>query len=838
MIAATLLAATLGLSYSCRDEILNEPSTEAPSINEAIGFVTQTDDRLAGTRGKPISDIDELGSMAVFCSATGNSDWTASAACGKMFNIRLNHAAGGAWTYLPGQEVYWGATELSNRYSFFAYTPFAETDKGLTVNGSSSSTGVPTLNYAVPADVLKQPDLMVAKARYNLRPTGYPVALDMQHALACVGFEVLGYRNERVTKIGVAGISVSGQLPIDGNTVAWSNLGAKTTTDFSASLNFDAGQNYFTAKPGMSTGLIKDNGYLMMIPQTLDANAKLNVFLDGESNPRSYQLDKQKWEAGKKVRYQITLKPCEDPTVLPNASTNVSAVAGAPFTITAKGNFTTPGYYAAYQWYSNSSASTSGGTLILGADSASYTAPGAALGTYYYYCMVKNAVCLSDSVAAGPFVVNAMDISAVPAGSGSLSGKFCFDIAFSNDGGSCGTLTSRQAQKADFTLTAEQDPATVAVSAPYSAVQVYTFKPTGTVSNVRFIYIDPSGEVVQSLTPKADYSGNNITSACKATIRYKSTLNAELKGLTSDQALKIDVWAIYNDGPTNNGSDKAVKLSVRFQDCACGCTVRSTLTAAPYNGWITFLCYNLGADPNLSVAEQMSTVSQTATVGVTPSTIYGDLYQWGRTADGHQKRNATTIDYSYSGSFDANGQIPASSTSHYSKFIFATPYNAQQGDWRIPRDQDLWDVSIYPTNNPCPVGWRVPTNVELFSIIDGRTGSGNSYYFNFGTSWTNLPSGNKVRWHSGGTNGMEFTPDGTTTTLFLPAAGRHNSTGHLVVAFSGTIGIYWTSKAAETHSSYHLNFTCSSGADPGPIAISSGASMRAMGYSVRCVANY
>ena len=45
--------------------------------------------------------------------------------------------------------------------------------------------------------------------------------------------------------------------------------------------------------------------------------------------------------------------------------------------------------YIAYQWYSNTTASTSGGTRISRATSASYTIPqNLAAGTYYYYCVV------------------------------------------------------------------------------------------------------------------------------------------------------------------------------------------------------------------------------------------------------------------------------------------------------------------------------------------------------------------------------------------------------------------------------------------------------------------
>ena len=44
-----------------------------------------------------------------------------------------------------------------------------------------------------------------------------------------------------------------------------------------------------------------------------------------------------------------------------------------------------------YQWYSNTTASTEGGTSISGANSASYTVPTDARSTVYYYCVVENA---------------------------------------------------------------------------------------------------------------------------------------------------------------------------------------------------------------------------------------------------------------------------------------------------------------------------------------------------------------------------------------------------------------------------------------------------------------
>ncbi|WP_422481985.1 hypothetical protein [Pleomorphochaeta sp. DL1XJH-081] len=45
----------------------------------------------------------------------------------------------------------------------------------------------------------------------------------------------------------------------------------------------------------------------------------------------------------------------------------------------------------AYQWYSNTGATNTGGTLISGATASTYEAPTSSAGTAYYYCVVSDA---------------------------------------------------------------------------------------------------------------------------------------------------------------------------------------------------------------------------------------------------------------------------------------------------------------------------------------------------------------------------------------------------------------------------------------------------------------
>lgn len=81
----------------------------------------------------------------------------------------------------------------------------------------------------------------------------------------------------------------------------------------------------------------------------------------------------------------------------------------------------------------------------------------------------------------------------------------------------------------------------------------------------------------------------------------------------------------------------------------------------------------------------------------TDSSAYGDLFQWGRLADGHQDRTSlvTTI-------------LSSSDNPGHSKFI-SVPDAPR--DWRSPRNDNLWQ-GVDGINNPCPSGWRVPTKDE------------------------------------------------------------------------------------------------------------------------------
>jgi uncharacterized protein (TIGR02145 family) len=169
--------------------------------------------------------------------------------------------------------------------------------------------------------------------------------------------------------------------------------------------------------------------------------------------------------------------------------------------------------------------------------------------------------------------------------------------------------------------------------------------------------------------------------------------------------------------------------------------------------------------------------SQAATSS-TDANSYGDLYQWGRRADGHQCRTSPTT-----------ATLSSTDQPVHGDFILApiTPY-----DWRSPQNVNLWQ-GVNGVNNPCPSGYRLPTETEL--------------------------NAERLSWSTMYSAGAFASP------LRLPMAGyRSLSDGSLNSV--GTGGNYWSSTVNGTFADY-LYF--------GSNYAGVGGYSRADGHSVRCL---
>ena len=177
-----------------------------------------------------------------------------------------------------------------------------------------------------------------------------------------------------------------------------------------------------------------------------------------------------------------------------------------------------------------------------------------------------------------------------------------------------------------------------------------------------------------------------------------------------------------------------------------------------------FMAHNLGADTSLD--------SHTPVQG-----IHGNYYQWGIIGSVANASTAATAISGWNTTAAVNGS---------------------------------WSDASKTVNDPCPAGYRVPTNAQWLGVIANNTVSRTGTWVNDATNF-----GAAIHWG----------PDAATKSLTLPAAGvRNNNDGTLLNRSS--YGYYWSSTEGGTNA-YFLYF--------GSTSANTSSSSRAYGFSVRCV---
>ena len=281
--------------------------------------------------------------------------------------------------------------------------------------------------------------------------------------------------------------------------------------------------------------------------------------------------------------------------------------------------------------------------------------------------------------------------------------------------------------------------------------------------------------VIGTTTPDAS-SVLDVTSTAKGvllprmTATQRDAINSPTQGLiifctdcaSGEGELQIRFTSSWKKMNGSDVNDPIYPAGSVF--CASGATVIVDVTN-PVTGKI-WMDRNLGA-------------SQVATSS-TDADSYGDLYQWGRGSDGHQCRTSTTTTTLSSTDQPCNGN-----------FIYANP---QPRDWRSPQNTNLWQ-GVNGVNNPCPSGYRLPTETEL--------------------------NAERLSWSPFNNAGAFGSP------LKMPAAGYRNFNGILLNV--GEYGRYWSSTVSPVNNtnSRMLFFYNTSG--------NWFDFQRGFGFSVRCL---
>ena len=169
--------------------------------------------------------------------------------------------------------------------------------------------------------------------------------------------------------------------------------------------------------------------------------------------------------------------------------------------------------------------------------------------------------------------------------------------------------------------------------------------------------------------------------------------------------------------------------------------------------------------------------SQGAT-SLTDAASFGDLYQWGRGTDGHEKRTSVTT------STLSSSDVPGNA-----KFI-----TTSNGDWRSAKNDNLWQG--VNGINPCPAGFRIPTAAEWIAEYSS--------------------------WSSNNAEGA------FASRLKLPKAGYRKENGSIYDTNGG--GLYWSSTVSLDYIGRARLIVFDS-----PSYLTMGDNARSYGFPVRCI---
>lgn len=221
-------------------------------------------------------------------------------------DIEMVRTASGTW---DGKKLY---RPGSGRLWFFAYAPHSSDErlKGALRQVQQADGGLPRITYTVPLKTEDQLDIMAATA--DCAGSGSaPVELKFGHVLTSVtvktGDAMLG---GMVTKVEFSGVWRTGTHVIGSG--SWSGHSDKGTftVENEVELPDQSDENADNAYTKPGTPLVDGKLTLLMLPQTLPADAALKVFftddLTGKERTLTASLGGKEWPVGRRVSYSIS----------------------------------------------------------------------------------------------------------------------------------------------------------------------------------------------------------------------------------------------------------------------------------------------------------------------------------------------------------------------------------------------------------------------------------------------------------------------------------------------------------------------------------------------------
>lgn len=253
------------------------------------------------TRGSSIGDVSALSSLGCF-AYTEQSGY-------KFYINNEEYSKGSDGKFTSENIYYWPGVQQNLSLDFYCYAPY--NCNGLTVPSVASESGTRFLEYAVPTDVSKQQDLMLADgAGLKALPGNHNQVLDLsfKHLLSAVRIET-GSSMQAGTVKSVSFKNLYGSANIDmDNPTAWQD--------------YSLYESSFTVEPNMTVTsgqagqvIVGGDNTLLILPQAmkpvdgLEPTILTIVFNDGTKDRTLETELTGEWLMGKTYIYHLSITP-------------------------------------------------------------------------------------------------------------------------------------------------------------------------------------------------------------------------------------------------------------------------------------------------------------------------------------------------------------------------------------------------------------------------------------------------------------------------------------------------------------------------------------------------
>lgn len=343
-----------------------------------------------------------------------------------------------------------------------------------------------------------------------------------------------------------------------------------------------------------------------------------------------------------------------------------------------------------------------------------------------------------------------------------------------------------------------------------------------------------------ALSGEAGHSGGNIVLNGTAAENKKVTLDCSANGgVALNQGTATDFHIALPAGAESGLSlmihtDKAsyykqVPVDVKNRVVAGSILAMPVLDLTePLNPYIEN-DVNLGDGIPLVTTDGSVIVWAPVNCGYDENHKYGLLYQWGRKYGQGYTDKGDVVYFINERPTLATGAAEA----NRNKFYIGDAYNSNGGysDWLAQEDRspELWnggneESPVKTEYDPCPEGWRVPTNNELVTLWVGTQVS---------SDLKTAPSDQVEK--TDGIKGFWAKSEVGVNKVFFPVyyVLNYNSTGEYTGG--GNNSLYWSSTAGNSNNAMSEVLMMALSTFSGDLTLQATERSRACGYSVRCV---